>query len=90
MRAIQKFLPNPRHTEIYRIFVNAKPGVAWSAARHFDMSDIFWIRLLFDIRTLPNVLAEQSGSSMKHGLGIDEITKFDTALLYSKRIGVGR
>lgn len=81
MRAIQKFLPNPRHTEIHRIFVKAEPGIAWSAARHFDMSDIFWIRLLFDIRTLPNVLAEQSGSSMKHGLGIDEITKSDTGFI---------
>ena len=26
MRLIQKYLPNPRHTEVDRIFVKAKPG----------------------------------------------------------------
>ncbi len=80
MRAIQKFLPNPRHTEIHRIFVNAKPDVAWDAARHFDMSDILWIRLLFDIRTLPNVFGEQP-RSRRHGLGVDDITKSDTGFI---------
>lgn len=40
MRAIQNFLPDPRHVEVHRIFVDAKPGSAWEVARHFDMSQI--------------------------------------------------
>jgi hypothetical protein len=29
MRLIQKYLPFPRHTEVHRIFVKAKPKEAW-------------------------------------------------------------
>ncbi|HMQ61573.1 MAG TPA: hypothetical protein PKE06_12950 [Flavilitoribacter sp.] len=36
MRSIQSFIPNPRHTEIHRIFVNALPEKAWEAARYMD------------------------------------------------------
>lgn len=86
MRAIQKFLPNPRHTEIHRIFVNAKPDAAWRAARHFDMSDILWIRLLFDIRTMPDAIAEPSRSRSKRGLGVDDITKSDTGFIILEEI----
>jgi hypothetical protein len=81
MRAIQKFLPNPRHTEVHRIFVNAKPEVAWQAARHFDMSEIGWIKLLFDIRTFPDALSGKRDQRVKPGLGIDEITKSDTGFI---------
>ena len=81
MRAIQKFLPNPRHTEIHRIFVAAKPEIAWQAARHFDMSEIGWIKLLFDIRTFPDALLGKKGQGVKPGLGIDEITKTDTGFM---------
>jgi hypothetical protein len=81
MRAIQKFLPNPRHTEVHRIFVNAKPEVAWQAARHFDMSEIRWIKLLFDIRTLPNALSEEKGEGTISGLGVDQITTSDTGFM---------
>lgn len=70
MRTIQSYLPNPRHTEIHRIFVKAKPDVAWNTARHFDMSGVPWVKLLFDIRTLPDKLmgrpnAEASGNFRK-------------------------
>lgn len=56
MRLIQQYLPNPRHTEINRIFVKAKPADAWEYARHFDAATIPWVRLLFDIRALPDLL----------------------------------
>lgn len=78
MRAIQQYLPNPRHTEIHRIFVNAKPEVAWHAARHFDMSEVPWIKLLFDIRTLPEKLTRDKKREDEAGLGIDQITKGET------------
>lgn len=81
MRTIQKFLPNPRHTEIHRIFVNAKPEAAWQAARHFDMSEIGWIKLLFDIRTLPDTFSGGTKEEQNLGLGIDAITKSDTGFL---------
>ena len=81
MRAIQKFLPNPRHTEVHRIFVSAKPEVAWQAARHFDMSEIRWIKLLFDIRTLPDALSGEKGEGTNPGLGVDQITGTDTGFM---------
>lgn len=80
MRAIQQFLPHPRHTEIHRIFVNANPEIAWKAARHFDMSEVAWIKLLFDIRTLPDRLSGKSQPERK-GLGVDEITRTETGFM---------
>ncbi|HKR04566.1 MAG TPA: SRPBCC family protein [Bacteroidia bacterium] len=81
MRAIQNYLPNPRHTEIHRIFVNAKPEVAWQAARHFDMSEVPWIKLLFDIRTLPDKLCGKEKTHEKVGLGVDQIAKSDAGFM---------
>lgn len=80
MRAIQNYLPNPRHSEIHRIFVNAKPETAWQTARHFDMSVVSWIRLLFDIRTLPERLSGRKPAE-KAGLGVDEITRSETGFM---------
>ena len=73
MRLIQKYLPFPRHTEVHRIFVKAKPQKAWETIRHFDMGKVPWIRLLFDIRTLPDKL---KGKLKEHDrrLGLDQIT----------------
>ena len=59
MRLIQKYLPNPRHTEVYRIFVQANPETAWNTVRHLDMGKVPLVRLLFDIRTLPERLKGQ-------------------------------
>lgn len=56
MRLIQKYLPNPRHTEVYRIFVQADPEIAWNTVRHLDMAKVPLVRFLFDIRTLPERL----------------------------------
>jgi len=77
MKAIQNFLPNPRHTEVHRIFVNANPEAAWEAARHFDMAEVPWIRMLFEIRTLPELL-RHTGPKEKMHLGVDAITQSET------------
>src|SRR5687768_2049314 len=73
MRLIQKYLPNPRHTEVHRIFVRAKPTDAWDAIRHFDMGKVPWIRFLFDIRTLPDKLKGKPKDQDRR-LGLDQIT----------------
>ncbi len=84
MRSIQTYLSQPRHTEIHRIFVNAKPEVAWETVRHFDMAKIPWIKLLFDIRTLPEKF---SGTKIEtKGLGVDEITKSETGFMILEEI----
>lgn len=80
MRAIQKFLPRPRHTEIHRIFVNADPATAWQTARHIDMAQTPWIKLLFDIRAIPNRLKGQPADANTH-LGVDDITQRDTGFI---------
>ena len=51
MRTLQKYLPSPKHYEIMRIFVSAKPAVAWERARHYKMSSIPWVNFLFKLRT---------------------------------------
>lgn len=81
MRAIQNFLPRPRHTEIHRIFVNAKPASAWELARHFDMAQVPWIRLLFDIRTLPERLSGKKIYRTETRLGVDDITANETGFM---------
>ena len=86
MRAIQRFLPDPRHTEIHRIFVKSKPDIAWNTARHFDMSEVPWIKLLFEIRTLPDKLTGKPKGESSTGLGVDEITKTDTGFMILEEI----
>jgi hypothetical protein len=86
MRTIQTYLPNPRHAEIHRIFVNAKPDVAWDAARHFDMSEVPWVKLLFDIRTLPNKLTGKAKGEGTPGLGVDAITRSETGFMILEEI----
>lgn len=73
MRAIQQYLPHPRHTEINRIFVNAKPAESWEVARHFNAAEIPWIRLLFDIRTLPEKLSGKHNPQEDRRIGVDQI-----------------
>ncbi len=75
MRAIQQYLPNPRHREINRIFVNAQPEEAWEKIRHFDAAAIPWIRLLFEIRTLPERIRGTRNPQPDHRIGIDQITE---------------
>jgi hypothetical protein len=81
MKNIQHFLPNPRHCEIHRIFVDAKPEDAWEAARYFDMSEVKWIRLLFEIRTLPQSLSGNETDDMRQGLGVDDITNSNSGFI---------
>jgi hypothetical protein len=75
MRAIQLQLPNPRHVEVNRIFVKAKPDVAWQAARHFDASTIPWVRLLFDIRSMPDLVRERVPDQEDRRLGVDQVAE---------------
>lgn len=80
MRHIQKELPEPRHTEVHRIFVSASPAKAWEMARHFDMAEIPWIRMLFDVRTLPSRLAGHPAETDKR-LGVDQIADNNTGFM---------
>lgn len=72
MRLIQKYLPDPHHTEINRIFVKASSEEAWKTARHFDMGKVPWVRLLFDIRTLPERIKGKLHEEDRR-IGIDQI-----------------
>lgn len=81
MRAIQSYLPNPRHTEINRIFVNATPAQAWQKARHFDAAAIPWIKLLFDIRTLPDAVRGTKHETADQRIGVDQITDNGTGFM---------
>lgn len=74
MRLIQKYLPNPRHTEVHRIFVKAKPAESWEVMRHLDMSKVPWVKLLFSIRTLPDSLKGKSKEKEQDKrIGLDQI-----------------
>jgi hypothetical protein len=73
MRALQHYLPIPRHIETIRIFVQAKPEQAWETARHFDMSTIPWVRFMFDVRT--TFFDKKDSEATGNGLGIDQIGK---------------
>src|SRR5215831_8698383 len=75
MRTIQQYLPNPRHVEVNRIYVNAKPNEAWQVVRHFDMATIPWIRLLFDIRTWPDKMRGLNTGHESRNMGIDQIAE---------------
>lgn len=76
MRAIQHYLPHPRHTETMRIFVTAKPDQAWEVARHYDMSSVPWVRFLFSLRTVTERLQPGHPEAPEH-LGVDEIGDSD-------------
>lgn len=73
MRAIQSYLPKPRHTEVHRIFVTADPATAWQTARHFDGASIPWVRMLFDLRDLPNVIRGKMPTTKDRRLGVDQV-----------------
>ncbi len=82
MRLIQHFLPNPRHTETLRIFVNAHPDEAWEAARHFDAASVPWVRMLFDIRTIPDRLkGKQVQDTQPTSVGVDQVTRDGTGFM---------
>jgi hypothetical protein len=73
MRAIQHQLPNPRHVELHRIYVKAKPEVAWPVARHFDASTIPWVRMLFDIRSVPDLIRGRVPDEADRRIGVDQV-----------------
>ena len=73
MRAIQRHLRNPRHTEIHRIAVAAPPDLAWQAARHFDGGAIPWVRWLFDLRALPARVLGHQPAELDRRIGVDSV-----------------
>ena len=75
MRAIQRFLRQPRHIELHRIFVAASPENAWNRARHFDMSEVPWVRFLFQVRTLSAKFSGEKIDFKNEGIGIDQIER---------------
>ncbi|HET6768136.1 MAG TPA: SRPBCC family protein [Chitinophagaceae bacterium] len=85
MRLIQKYLPYPRHTEVHRIFVTAKPARAWETIRHFDMGQVPWIRLLFDIRTLPDKIKGKPREQDRR-IGVDQITNSGTGFFVAEEV----
>ena len=63
-----------------RIFVTAPPDVAWDTARHYDLSEVPWVRLLFSLRTL----AEKGPHERPH-IGIDAISETEGfSILYEE------
>jgi hypothetical protein len=82
MRAIQKYLPHPMHSETIRIFVNANPGVAWEAARNYNMSSIPWVNMLFKLRTIGDIFhhSKPEFGDTKKGV-IDEIAEHDQGFI---------
>ena len=75
MRAIQQQLPNARHIEQMRIFVQASPSESWKIARHFDLSSIHWIRFLFYLRTITEKLNRSKQDQIDNRLGVDQIVQ---------------
>lgn len=78
MRAIQTYLPKPRHTEVHRIFVTAKPKDAWRAARHFDGATIPWVRMIFDLRDIPAIIHGHKPDANDRRLGVDQVAESGT------------
>lgn len=76
MRTIQRYVPHPRHTEVMRIFVDAKPDVAWQLARHYDLSSAKWVSFLFNLRTIADVFHHQRHRFRDEKIGsIDQIAQ---------------
>lgn len=86
MRTIQHHLPTPRHTEINRIYVKAKPETAWETARHFDASEIPWVRLLFDIRAVPDVLTGKKRTEEDRSIGVDQVARDGTGFMILQEV----
>ena len=78
MRTIQKLFPQPRHTEQRRIFVEAKPEIAWERVRHFNMAEFSCFRILFQVRTLAAKISGEKIDFKNDGIGIDQIEKDNT------------
>jgi hypothetical protein len=56
-----------------RIFVQAKPDVAWEVARHYDMSSVSWVHFLFHLRTIADVFHADRPAPGDNRIGIDQI-----------------
>jgi hypothetical protein len=82
MRAIQKYLPGPRHSETMRIFVRATPEVAWQAVRHHNVSSIPWVNFLFRLRTIADIFkGDKPKFGDTHKGIIDEIAEHNEGFI---------
>jgi hypothetical protein len=81
MRAIQYQLPEPGHVETHRIYVKAKPDIAWQAARHFDASTIPWVRFFFDLRSVPDLVRGRVPDQADRRLGVDQVAESEEGFM---------
>lgn len=69
-------MPSPRHAETIRIFVKANPETTWETVRHFDMATVPWVRALFRLRTLTDILHSEGHNVSRHAsIGVDQIAE---------------
>lgn len=66
---------------MHRIFVKASPEEAWEAGRHFDAGEIPWVKLLFDIRTIPYKMMGNHPVEPDRKIGVDDITRGETGFM---------
>ncbi|HET9135103.1 MAG TPA: SRPBCC family protein [Candidatus Kapabacteria bacterium] len=67
--------------------MNAHPEDAWEAARHFDGASIPWVRLLFDLRTLPDKLSGHYNPQKDDPrLGVDQVVDSETGFIILEEI----
>lgn len=81
MRAIQRLLPDPRHTEVHRIFVAADPKRSWKAARHFNGASIPWVKMLFDLRVKAGMFKSGKVIPAMKSIGVDSIAENGKGLM---------
>lgn len=82
MRNIQKYLPEPRHTETMRIFVNAPVDEAWKAVRYHNVSSIPWVNFLFRLRTITDIFHHNKPAFGDTNKGfIDEIAEHNEGFI---------
>jgi hypothetical protein len=74
---LSAFVPHPRLSQADRIRVRAAPAQAWKIVRGLDINEIFIARLLFSLRTIPELLNRALSKNSK-GAGararIDDFT----------------
>ena len=74
---IDTVMPHFSLRQVDRVAVAASPGHAYAAARSLDLSGIGWVRLLFQLRVVPDrIAAAWRGQPYPplRAAGIDDIT----------------
>lgn len=71
MSALDRLIPNPRLCEIDHVDVAVLPERIWELVRHADLGSSPWVKALFAIRAIPDLLAGRPFESA--ALRIDRI-----------------